>query len=156
MGNFKVYITFNKSLGQTALSAWKCLKTQFWAPPTENLNPFQGPTQTLTPSSINTKNRSKNYAWIYHDMHHNAPSLSHWKARIWLPVVFKKIPDTPTKTCWRRAQFRKVSLPAAKLRMFFPAHLWVREFWLQVYSLWQALDWGLLSKILASTKMGGA
>jgi len=29
------------------------------------------------------------------------------------------------------------------------------EFWPQTYSLWQALDWGLLSKILASTKMGG-
>jgi len=32
MGNFKVYTTFNKSLGQTAPSAWKRLKTQFWAP----------------------------------------------------------------------------------------------------------------------------
>ena len=30
----------------------------------------------------------------------------------------------------------------------FPAHLWVREFWPQIYSLWQALDWGLPSKIL--------
>jgi len=26
-----------------------------------NLNPLQGPTQTLIPSSINTQNRSKNY-----------------------------------------------------------------------------------------------
>ena len=32
MGNFKVCTTFNKSLGQTAPSAWKCLKTQFWGP----------------------------------------------------------------------------------------------------------------------------
>ena len=32
MGNFKVYTTFNKSLGQTAPSAWKCPKTQFWGP----------------------------------------------------------------------------------------------------------------------------
>ena len=35
----------------------------------ENLNPLQGPTHTLTPSSINTQNRSKNYVWIYHGMH---------------------------------------------------------------------------------------
>jgi len=50
MGNFKVYTTFNKSLGQTAPSAWKCLKTQFWGPLTENLNPFQRSTHTLASS----------------------------------------------------------------------------------------------------------
>ena len=32
MGNFKVYTTFNNNLGQTAPSAWKCPKTQFWGP----------------------------------------------------------------------------------------------------------------------------
>ena len=32
MGNFKGCTTFNKSLGQTVLSAWKCPKTQFWGP----------------------------------------------------------------------------------------------------------------------------
>ena len=36
---------------------------------TKNLNPLQGPTHTLTPPSINTQNRSKNYVLIYHDMH---------------------------------------------------------------------------------------
>ena len=36
---------------------------------TENLNPLQGPTHTLTPPSISTQNRSKNYVLIYHDMH---------------------------------------------------------------------------------------
>ena len=45
------------------------LKTQFWGPLTENLNPLQRPTHTLTSSSINTQNRSKNYVWIYHGMH---------------------------------------------------------------------------------------
>jgi len=35
-------------------------------------------------------------------------SMSHWKARIWLIVAFKKIPDTPTRrTHWSRAQFQK-------------------------------------------------
>jgi len=58
MNNFKVYTTSNKSLGQTAASAWKCPKTQFWGPLIENLNPLQDPTHTLTPSLINTLNRS--------------------------------------------------------------------------------------------------
>ena len=33
---------------------------------TENLDPLQGPTHTLTPSSIHTLNRPQNYGWIYH------------------------------------------------------------------------------------------
>ena len=32
MGNFKGYTNFNKNLGQTAPSAWKCPSTQFWGP----------------------------------------------------------------------------------------------------------------------------
>ena len=67
MGNFKVYTTFNKGLGQTAPCTWKCLKTQFWGPLTNWK--FELPTHTLTSSSINTQNRSKNYVWIYHGMH---------------------------------------------------------------------------------------
>ena len=119
---------------------------------TENLNPLQGPTHTLTSSS-------KNYVWIYHGMHwtqHYKQKLyiSHWKARIWLPMAFKTIPDTPAEAT--EPSFRKVSPPPAKLRILFPAHLWVREFWPQIYSLWQSLDWGLLSNILASMKMGRA
>ena len=43
--------------------------TQFWGTLTEKLNPFQAPMQTLTSSSINTQNRSKNYMLIYHGMH---------------------------------------------------------------------------------------
>jgi len=35
----------------------------------------------------------------------------------------KKIPDTPTKTCWSQAQSQKVSLPPAKLCMLYLAHL---------------------------------
>ena len=51
--------SFNKSWCQTAASGWKCPKTQFWDPLTNwNLNPFQGPTHTLTQSSIHTQNRS--------------------------------------------------------------------------------------------------
>ena len=70
MGNLKGYTVFIKSLGQTAPSAWKCPKTQFWGPLTSwKLNPLQGPTHTLTSSSINKQNRSKNYLWIYHSMH---------------------------------------------------------------------------------------
>ena len=41
----------------------------------------------------------------------------------------------PTKPAEAEPSFRKVSLPPAKLRMLFPSHLWVREFWPQIYSL---------------------
>jgi len=58
MGNFKVYTAFNKHLGQTAHAAQK-LNFEL----TENLNPLQGLTHTLTPSSI------QKYVWIYHGMH---------------------------------------------------------------------------------------
>ena len=82
---------------------------------TENLSPLQGPTHTLTPSSINTQNRSKNYLWIYHGLHwtqwYRWKFLPCWKSRIWLPVVFKKFPDTCTKTHWSWAQFQKGILP---------------------------------------------
>ena len=146
MGNFEVNKTFNKSLGQTCSFCLKGLKSQFWGPLTENLNPLQRPTHTLTSSSINTQNRSKNHVWIYHGI-----SIT----RIWLPVDFKKFQTHPPKPAEAEPSFRKVSLPPAKPCTLFPARLWVREFWPQIYSLWQALDWGLLSKLLASMKMGG-
>ena len=82
-------------------------------------------------------------------------SLPHWKTRNLAIQAFKKIPDTSTKTGWNRAWFQKGQPTPAKLRILFPAHLWVREFWPQIFSLSQALDWGLLSKILASTKWVG-
>jgi len=41
----------------------------------------------------------------------------------------------PSKPAEAEPSFRKVSIPSAKLRMLFPTHLWVREFWPQIYSL---------------------
>jgi len=75
-------------------------------------------------------------------------SLTHWKARIWQSWLSKKIPDTLTKTGWSRPQFQKGQPTPCESMCAFPAHLWVREFRPQIYSLWQAQDWGLLSKIL--------
>ena len=72
------------------------------------------------------------------------------------PWLSKKCQTHPPKPAEAKPSFRKVSLPSAKLCMLLPTHLWVREFWPQIYSLWQSLDWGLLSNILASMKMGGA
>ena len=54
-------------------------------------------------------------------------SLSHWKGRIWLPVAFKKFPDTPTKPAEAEPSFRKVSLPLAKLHLLFPTHFYFRN-----------------------------
>jgi len=72
MGNFKVYTTFNKNLGQTAPSAWKCPKTQFWGPLTNwKFEPSPRAHTHSDPSIINkhTEQVKKNYVWIYHGMH---------------------------------------------------------------------------------------
>jgi len=45
---------------------------------------------------------------------------------------FRTHPPNPAEV---KPSFRKVTLPLAKLRMLFPTHLWVREFWPQIYSL---------------------
>jgi len=120
MGNFKVYTTFNKSC-QTAPSAWKCPKTQFWGPLINWKNPLQGPTHTLTPSSMNTQNRSKTtYRFImacieFYATGQNSITL---KSKDLATHGFQKNPDTPTKTHWSWAQFQK-GQPPAKLRMLF-------------------------------------
>ena len=81
-------------------------------------------------------------------------SLSHCKARIWLPVAFKK-------NSRHTHQNRLKSSPVSE-RSAYPLQNYVcfssltPQFWPQIYCLWHALDWGLLSKILASTEMGGA
>ena len=76
-----------------------------------NLKPLQGPPHTLTPSSIRTPNRSKNYVWIYHDMHwppsYRSKLSNTLKSKDMAILAFKKIPDTPTKTGWSWAQFQK-------------------------------------------------
>ena len=41
----------------------------------------------------------------------------------------------PPKPAEAEPSFRKVSLPPEKLLTLFPAHLEVREFWPQIYSL---------------------
>ena len=56
---------------------------------TENLDPLQCPTHTLTPSSIHTQNRPKNYGWIYHLLSslagYSPNSLPPSKTEVWLP-----------------------------------------------------------------------
>ena len=152
MGNFKVFTTFNQSLGQTATSAWKCLKTQFWGPLTNWKFERSPKAHTHSDLIINKHTEQvKKYVLIYHGMHwtlHYRKKLYHTEKQ-----GFQTHPPKPTEA---EPSFRKVSPPPAKLRMLFPTHLWIREFCPQIYSLWQALDWGLLSNILASTKMGGA
>ena len=84
-------------------------------------------------------------------------TLSHWKARIWLPDVSKKFHIHPLKSAEAKpmAICRKVNLPPAKHTYAFSYSPLGKEFWQQIYSLWPALSWVLLSKILASMKMGG-
>ena len=137
MGNFEVYTTFNKNLGQTAPSAWKCPKTQLWGPLTNwkfELSPRR-PTHSdpiINKRTEQLKKLDMDLSW--HALISVKNTLSHWKARIWLSWLSKKFKTHPPKPPEVEPSFRKVSLLPAKLRMLFPAHLWVREFWLQIYT----------------------
>ena len=92
----------------------------------------------------------KIYVWIYHGgMHWTSgySSLSHWKARIWLPLAFT------TKTHWGQAQDKKSQPTPCKTRYAFPCSPLGYGVLTQIYSLsdW-ALDWGL-SLTLRESKM---
>jgi len=52
---------------------------------------------------------------------------------LWLSK--KRFQTHPPEPAEAELSFRKVSLPPAKLHMLFLTHLWVREFWPQIYSL---------------------
>ena len=95
---------------------------------TENLDPLQGPTHTLTPSSIHTQNRPKNYGWIYHLLSSVAgysPKLTAaLKNRGLATLGFqKKFHAHQLKPTKAKASFHKVNLPPAKLGMLFHVHL---------------------------------
>ena len=162
MGNFKVYTTSNKRLCRTAPSAWKCPKTQSWGPLTNwKFEPSPRP-HTHSDPIINKhaeqikKLRSYCFIMTCIELCVIGQKLSITLKRGFGYLGFqKKFKTHPPKLAEVEPSFRKVSLLPAKLRMLFPAHPWVREFWPQIYSLSQTLNWGLLSKILASTKMGG-
>ena len=141
MGSIKAYTSFSNTLHQTAPSAWKCPKTQFMALyETENLDPLQGPTHTLTPSSIHTQNRPKNCGWIYHLLSSLAgysPKLTATlKNRGLATLGFqKKFHAHQLKPTQAKGTLQKVNLPPAKLGMLFHVHLSVTEFWPHIYSL---------------------
>ena len=128
---------------------------------TENLDPLQGPTHTLTPSSIHTQNRPKNYGWIYHLLSSLAgysPKLTatlknRGLATLGFPKKFHAYQLKPTQA---KASFQEVNLPPAKLGMLFHVHLSVTEFWPHIYSLSPAQSSYQTSQIRPNTKMGGA
>ena len=144
MGNFNVYATFNKSLGQTAPSAWKCLKTQFWGPLTNWKFEPSPKAHTHSDLIINKHTGQKNYLRIYHGMHwtlcYRQKLSITLKSKDLATYRFqkKKLQTHPPKLT--EPSFRQITLPPAKLCMLFPAHLWVRELWPQIYSLRQAWD----------------
>ena len=128
---------------------------------TENLDPLQGPTHTLTPSSIHTQNRPKNYGWIYHLLSSLAgysPKLTATlKNRGLATLGFqKKFHTHQLKPTQAKASFQKVNLPPAKLGMLFHIHLSVTEFWPHIYSLSPSQSSYQTSQIRPNTKMGGA
>jgi len=123
------------------------LKCNFWGPLTDwNFEPSpRAPTHSDT---IIIK-LCMDLTWHALNSMLQVQTLSHWKQGFGNQWLLKKI------TIEAEPSFRKASLPIAKLHILFPAYLWVREFWPQTFSFWQALDLGLLSKILASAKMNG-
>ena len=128
---------------------------------TENLDPLQGPTHTLTPSSIHTQNRPKNYGWIYHLLSSVAgysPKLTAaLKNRGLATLGFqKKFHAHQLKPTKAKASFHKVNLPPAKQGMLFHVHLSVIEFWPHIYCLSPAQSSYQTSQIRPNTKMGGA
>ena len=72
------------------------------------------------------------------------------------PGFHKEYKTHPPKPAEVEPSFRKVSLYSLQNYICFSPLTSGLEFWPQIYSLSQALDWGLQSKILASTKMGRA
>ena len=142
---------------RTQVSAILCIKL---LPLLEN-DPLQGPTHTLTPSSIHTQNRPKNYAWIYHLLSSLAgysPKLTaNLKNRGLATLGFqKKFHAHQLKPTQAKGTLQKVNLPLAKLGMLFHVHLSVTEFWPHIYSLSPAQSSYQTSQILPNTKMGGA
>ena len=128
---------------------------------TKNLDPLQGPTHTLTPSSIHTQNRPQNYGWIYHLLSSLAgysPKLTATlKNRGLATLGFqKKFHAHQLKPTQAEASFQKVNLPPAKIGMLFHIHLSVTEFWPHIYSLSPAQSSYQTSQIRPNTKMGGA
>jgi len=129
MGNFKVYKTLNKHLGQTAPSAWKCPRTQFLRPSNQlKVWTFSRADPIINKHTEQVNELRMDLSWSWHALNSMLRtcqnSLSHWKARIWLPVTHQP------KLAEAEPSFREVNL-------------WVREIWPQIYSLWKALDWGL-------------
>ena len=135
MGNFKVYTTFNKKYsGQTACSAWKWPKPQFWVPLTSwKFEPSPSP-HTHSDPIINkhaeqVKKTTYGFIMVCTDLSATGQnSVTQWKAKIRLSWLSKKFQTHPPKPAEVKLSFRKVSLLPAKLRMLFTAHLLVREF----------------------------
>ena len=153
-----MYTTFNKNLGQTDPCVWKCPRTQFWGPLTNWK--FEPSPRARTHSDPIINKRTEHVWKLGMDSSwHALNSMLQVKTfyRTENQGFLKKFKTYPLKPTEAEPSFRKVNLPPAKLRMLFPTQLWVSFwFWLQLYSLWQALDWGLMSKILACTKVWGA
>jgi len=118
---------------QTAPFAWKCLKTQFWGPltksePSPKAHTHSDPHlqythrtgQKATHGCIELYARGKNYYTEKQGFDY-----------LWLS---KKSQTHPPKPAEAKPSFRKVSLPPVIYICFSPAHLWVREFWPQIYS----------------------
>jgi len=163
MGNFKVYTTFNKSLDQTAPSAWNALKLSIWGP-LANWKFEPSPKAHTHPDPIINKHRTgqkpcMGLSWHALNSALQVTTLYHTEKQglgyLWL----SKIISRHTHQNWLKSSL--VSETSAYLLQnyvcFSPLTSGLESFgdkstpsdrpWIE--------DWGLLSKILASTKKGG-
>ena len=149
MDNFKVY---NKSWGQTAPSAWKCLKTQFWGPLTNwKLEPSPK-AHTHSDHIINkpteqVRKLQMDLSWHALNSKLQAKTLYHTEKQgfgfLYLSKNSRHTHQNPLKLS---PLSERSAYPLQNYICFFLLTSRVRELWPQIYSLWQALDWGLLSK----------
>ena len=119
MGNFKVFTTFNQSLGQTAPSARKCLKTQFWGPLT-NWKFEPSPKAHTHSDLIINKHTEQVQQKICADLsRHALNSTPQEKSKDSRHTHQNPLKPSPVS--------ERSAYPPAKLCMLFTVHTWVRE-----------------------------
>ena len=122
-GQLQVNTTFNKSLGKTAISAWKCLKTQFWGPLTNWK--FEPSPRAHTHSDLivnkhteHVKKLCMDLSWHTLNSTLQAKTIT-LKSKDLATCGFQK-KDTPTKTRWSQTQFQKGQPTPCKTKYAFP------------------------------------
>ena len=144
MGNFRVRTTFNKRLGQTAPSAWKFPKTEFL-----RLHPHSD--LIVDKHTEQVRKLLMDSSWHALSYKLQVKTLCHTGKEgfgyLWLSKNFQTHPPNllkPSPVLERSAYHLQNCICFSPLTSIFATN----------HSLWQTLDWGLLSEVVASMKIG--